>query len=75
MKMFPGKLLTLTLGLLIVTTSVAAAYTHAGNFTVTLHATGVTNLTGSQSFPLSITGRITTRFIPNQKRRYQSNEQ
>jgi PKD repeat protein len=55
--------------------NVSHTYTRAGNFTVTLHATGVANLVGSQSFPLSITGRITTRFIPNQKRRYQSNEQ
>jgi alpha-galactosidase len=54
--------------------SVSHTYTHAGNFTVTLHATGVANLAGIQNFPLSITGRIPTQFIPKQKRRYQSNE-
>ena len=53
--------------------NITHTYTHAGNFTVVLRTTGVGNLVGKQSFPLSITGRIPTKFVPQQKIRYQAN--
>jgi alpha-galactosidase len=50
---------------------VTHTYTHSGNFTVTLHATGVGDRIGEQDFPLSITGRIPTKFVPKQKKRFE----
>jgi alpha-galactosidase len=54
--------------------TVTHTYTHAGDFTVRLLATGLGDLVGNQSFPLSITGRIPTKFVPKKKRRYETNE-
>ncbi len=54
--------------------TVTHTYTHAGDFTVSLYATGVEDLTGKQTFPLTITGRIPTQFVPKQKRRYHADE-
>ncbi|MEO6907196.1 MAG: PKD domain-containing protein, partial [Abditibacteriaceae bacterium] len=54
--------------------NVTHTYTHAGDFTVTLRATGVGGVIGKQKFPLSINGRIPTKFVPSQKIRYKPNE-
>lgn len=62
-------------GVILEGRSVTHTYTHAGEFTVKMSATGPGDLVGKQSFPLSITGTIPTQFVPKQKRRYHANEQ
>lgn len=54
--------------------TVTHTYTHSGDLTVRLTATGLEDLVGEQSFPLSITGRMPTKFVPKQKRRYETND-
>jgi hypothetical protein len=44
-------------------------YTHAGNFTVVVHEIGLEGKTNDQSFPIAVTGAVTTKFMPEKKRR------
>jgi alpha-galactosidase len=45
------------------------AYTHAGSFTVLVHQVGIGGITKDQSFPITITGAVNTKFAPESKRR------
>jgi hypothetical protein len=53
---------------------VGHAYTHAGNYTVTVTAIGLDGLKGQDTFHLSVTGSVSARFIPAENRRYSSNQ-
>src|SRR6185312_17164850 len=48
---------------------VSHAYTHAGNFLVTLHGKGVDDLDGEAQFHLAVSGAISTTFDPASVRR------
>lgn len=50
--------------------TVSHTYTHAGDFTVTLFTKGLDGLVGEQSFHILISGSISHRFVPAQKRRF-----
>lgn len=50
---------------------VAHAYTHAGNYTVTLTAVGLDGLTSEDTFVFAITGSVPTNFVPDEIRRYE----
>jgi alpha-galactosidase len=50
------------------------AYTHAGNYTVKLTAIGLDGLKGENTFHLSVTGSLPTRFSPAENRRYPSSQ-
>lgn len=45
-------------------------YTHAGVYTAHLKATGFGSEPNVQTFPIKITGTITTKFMPKNKRRF-----
>jgi hypothetical protein len=45
------------------------AYTHAGDFVVTVHGKGVDDLTGESQFHLTVSGAIPTTFDPANIRR------
>lgn len=49
---------------------VSHAYTHAGNYSVKLIATGLDGLTGQDTFQLRVTGSIPSQFAPAENRRY-----
>ena len=44
-------------------------YTHAGSYTVHTHAVGIGNVASDQTFPITITGAVATKFVPAEKRR------
>jgi alpha-galactosidase len=46
------------------------AYTHAGTYTARLTATGFAPQPGVQTFSISITGSVVTKFMPENKRRF-----
>jgi PKD repeat protein len=46
------------------------AYTHSGVYTAHLKAAGFGSEPNVQTFPIKITGAITTKFIPENKRRF-----
>jgi len=50
-------------------TNVEHTYTHAGNFTVAAHKTGIGGNISEQSFQITITGAVATKFVPENKRR------
>jgi alpha-galactosidase len=50
------------------------AYTHAGNYTVTVTAIGLDGLKGEDTFQLPVIGSVSTRFAPADNRRYSSNQ-
>jgi len=50
---------------------IAHAYTHAGTYTVRLKATGFAPMPNVQTFPVTITGSIMTKFVPENKRRFE----
>ncbi len=45
------------------------AYTHAGAYTVTAHLAGIGGVSSDQKFPITITGSVNTKFVPEEKRR------
>ena len=45
------------------------AYTHSGNYTVRTHAVGIGGGAADQTFPVTITGAVVTKFFPEQKQR------
>lgn len=46
------------------------AYTHAGEYRVSLTATGLNGVHKTQSFSVTITGAVATKFVPAEKVRY-----
>jgi hypothetical protein len=60
-------------GVILAGEQVCHAYTHAGNYKVTLTAIGLDGLKGQQTFHLPVSGTVSTRFIPGENRRYSSN--
>jgi PKD repeat protein len=46
------------------------AYTHAGKYKVTLTAVGLDGLAGKDTFLFPVTGYVSTKFIPEENRRY-----
>jgi hypothetical protein len=52
--------------------SVEHAYTHSGTYTVHVHAIGLGGVASEQSSPITITGAVTTKFVPEEKRRLTS---
>ena len=49
---------------------IAHAYTHAGNYKVTLTAAGLDGTAGTDSFVFPVTGSIPTKFVPAEIQRY-----
>jgi hypothetical protein len=49
--------------------AVEHAYTHGGTYTVKAHAVGIGGVAAEQTFPVTITGAVVTKFIPEEKRR------
>ncbi|HET9085933.1 MAG TPA: alpha-galactosidase [Acidobacteriaceae bacterium] len=49
------------------------AYTHAGTYQVKVVAMGLDGRNGEDSFPLTVSGSISTRFSPAENRRYHTN--
>jgi alpha-galactosidase len=45
------------------------AYTHAGSYTVHAQAVGLGGVVNDQSFPIVISGAVTTKFVPEEKQR------
>jgi alpha-galactosidase len=50
-------------------TEVHHAYTHSGEYPVTVTATGLDSVTNRKTLAVTITGNVSTRFEPSQKRR------
>jgi PKD repeat protein len=50
-------------------TEVRHAYTHSGDYQVTVTVTGLDSVTNRKTLAVSISGAISTRFEPSQKRR------
>ncbi len=50
--------------------AVGHAFTHAGNYVVSVTATGLNGRTAGQTFPVTVTGAVSTRFTPSEKQRY-----
>jgi alpha-galactosidase len=48
---------------------VAHAFTYAGNFSVNLHVEGLDGVAFDKSMPVTVTGKIDTRFVPASKKR------
>jgi hypothetical protein len=49
---------------------VSHAYTKPGTYTLTVTAIGLGGLSKEDTFPLSISGSVTTKFVPVEKKRY-----
>ena len=45
------------------------AYTHAGEYDVHVTVTGLDGITNSMTTKVSISGNVSTRFVPSDKRR------
>jgi hypothetical protein len=56
-------------GVLVEGFSALHAYTHSGSYTVRTHAIGVGGVAADQTFPITITGSVVTKFFPEQKQR------
>ena len=50
---------------------IAHTYTHAGTYTVRLKAAGFAPTPNVQTFPVTITGSIMTKFVPENKHRFE----
>lgn len=50
--------------------SVEHAYTHSGSYTVHAHGVGIGGASADKTFPVTITGAVNTKFIPEDIRRY-----
>jgi hypothetical protein len=53
---------------------VSHAYTHAGNYRVNLTAISLNGLKGYDTFQLTVTGSVATRFSPAENRRYSGDQ-
>ena len=57
-------------GVTVSGTSVTHSYTHSGNYTIHVHATGVGGVFSSQTFPIVIKGVVATKFAPDAAQRF-----
>jgi hypothetical protein len=59
-------------GVMLEGREVSHAYTKPGTYQVTVTATGLGGLSTEDSFRLPVSGSVSTRFVPAEKRRYRS---